>query len=136
MPQTEKGLQSLWKALDFDASGFIDAGEFGHFMRRGVLTGEPQTLSRVTQENLAWRDKLKQQRRREMERNVTRQMSDGSKAISMKADRYENEIARLEAELAAEMSGERQKKGQQQQPPRSTWRGHYQKWGSGTTRGM
>ena len=28
-------LQSLWRALDEDASGFVSAGEFGRFMRKG-----------------------------------------------------------------------------------------------------
>ena len=31
----EARLRSLWKALDDDASGWISAGEFGRFMRKG-----------------------------------------------------------------------------------------------------
>ena len=29
-------LKSLWKALDEDSSGYIDAGEFGRFMKKGI----------------------------------------------------------------------------------------------------
>ena len=32
----EEKLQSLWKTLDEDSSGFISAGEFGHFMKKGL----------------------------------------------------------------------------------------------------
>ena len=31
----ELDLQSVWRALDADSSGFISAGEFGGFMRKG-----------------------------------------------------------------------------------------------------
>ena len=33
-------LQAMWVALDEDSSGFISAGEFGRFMRRGEAEGE------------------------------------------------------------------------------------------------
>ena len=32
---SEYSLQSLWRALDTDSSGYISAGEFGRFMRKG-----------------------------------------------------------------------------------------------------
>jgi len=36
----EARLRSLWKALDDDASGWISAGEFGRFMRKGEAEGQ------------------------------------------------------------------------------------------------
>ena len=36
----EERMHGLWKALDEDASGFISAGEFGRFMRRGEAEGQ------------------------------------------------------------------------------------------------
>ena len=32
----ETSLQSLWRALDEDSSGFVSVGAFGHFMKKGL----------------------------------------------------------------------------------------------------
>lgn len=36
----EARIQSLWRALDADQSGFVSAGEFGRFMRKGEAEGQ------------------------------------------------------------------------------------------------
>ena len=44
----EMKLRALWRSLDEDASGYISAGEFGRFMKKGNenLTGAPNITSR------------------------------------------------------------------------------------------
>ena len=49
-------LKQVWKVLDADGSGYIEAGEFGRFMRRGEATvGE------------TWKSRLHAQRRMEVQ---------------------------------------------------------------------
>ena len=61
----DSSLKSLWASLDEDGSGFIAAGEFGHFMKKGekaVRTLRPQTT---------WKQKLASTRRLEAEAVTT-----------------------------------------------------------------
>jgi hypothetical protein len=58
-------LRSLWATLDEDNSGFIAAGEFGHFMKRGekaVRTLRPQST---------WKERVATKRRLEAEAVTT-----------------------------------------------------------------
>jgi Ca2+-binding EF-hand superfamily protein len=50
VPRTELSeakLKSLWKALDEDASGYLSAGEFGRFFKKGYEKGEGSALTAV-----------------------------------------------------------------------------------------
>ena len=50
MPATK--LRRLWRALDEDSSGFLDAGEFGRFMKRGLDHQEGRGAVAVARQKL------------------------------------------------------------------------------------
>ena len=54
-------LKSVWAALDVDSSGFITAGEFGVFMRKG------EAHLRASQPQSTWKQRLASSRRLEAE---------------------------------------------------------------------
>ena len=56
----DKVLKSVWKALDSDVSGYIEAGEFGRFMRRGEATVGEET----------WKSRLRAQRHEEAQASL------------------------------------------------------------------
>ena len=59
----EPKLRALWRALDEDASGFISAGEFGRFMKKGddkleTSTSRQRLIAKRLVENAAYRSQL------------------------------------------------------------------------------
>lgn len=54
MPEQE--LQAVWRAIDTDCSGWISAGEFGRFMRKGAR-----------RKGLNWKERIEQRNRRKAE---------------------------------------------------------------------
>ena len=66
-------LKRLWRALDTDASGFIDAGEFGRFMKKGEDATEAVTLAK--QKLLERRSKETQALRKEMDARIGRDLN-------------------------------------------------------------
>ena len=44
----ERAIKSVWLALDADRSGYINAGEFGQFMRRGEHVPNSTLASTLT----------------------------------------------------------------------------------------
>ena len=53
-------LRGVWRALDADGSGYLTAGEFGHFMRRAEAQPESSGAYGV---DVGWRTKLHKKRR-------------------------------------------------------------------------
>ena len=53
-------LAQLWKALDTDASGYLGAGEFGRFMRRGEPEKEVSWKERLHYKNIASRKAVRE----------------------------------------------------------------------------
>jgi len=89
---TKDKLQSLWRALDENASGFICAGEFGRFMRiaADVAPFDPVTAARERQRT----DEIA-----ERERNSALWKARAARRAHEKAKNLEAEAAALEAAL-------------------------------------
>merc|ERR1712048_281251 len=56
-------LKAVWRALDEDSSGLISCGEFGHFMRKGVIaeTAEPGA-TRLLKQRQRWATAMREER--------------------------------------------------------------------------
>ena len=92
----ERSLMALWVALDKDSSGLISAGEFGAFMRLG------EGVSQVPRElNFEKRLKMAADGRSEFDEYAARKKAERIKAAKQQARKYEEEAARLEAQLEA-----------------------------------
>ena len=72
----EHQLQSLWKALDTDGSGWMAAGEFGRFMRRGEPEKGPTWKEKLHSRNAASRKAVKEDIDRRTGRELTRKLAD------------------------------------------------------------
>ena len=56
---SDSSLKSVWAALDNDGSGYITAGEFGNFMRKG------ESALRMLRPQTTWKQRLDSKRRLE-----------------------------------------------------------------------
>ncbi len=98
----EESLGRLWKALDTDDSGLVDAGEFGRFMRKGKEY-DPATQIRHAVEKRR-NDALQRKREVFLEDQALRMRRRASET-AVRAERFEREAARMEQELMRGKAG-------------------------------
>ena len=72
----EERLQSVWRALDADNSGFVTAGEFGRFMRQGKRADGVPWRERVGAKNRAAAEEVKADLDRRVGRDVSQQLAE------------------------------------------------------------
>ena len=94
LPETK--LQSLWKALDENASGFLCAGEFGRFMRKGQAGFVRSSQQSIAETKRRHAEEAKQMRDEHHRRRYRTKAAEAAAA----AGKLEEEAMRLEAELA------------------------------------
>ena len=92
---TTHALTAVWAALDTDSTGFVAAGEFGAFMRRGE-----HAVARVDPK--AARLAIAQQLRAALEAKGSQRMHEVARANAREARETEREAARLESMLRRE----------------------------------
>jgi len=98
----EAVLKAVWIALDKDGSGFISAGEFGHFMRLGA----PSRQEGFKRSSVLERKKLLAQRERAIfEVQAARVQHAHAQRLERRNHEYERRVQALEADLYAELSG-------------------------------
>ena len=90
-------LQSLWRALDMDDSGFICAGEFGRFMR---MSADHAPVDMVTQA----REKQREEELARRQRESAQWKENAARKAQGNAARLAKEAAALEAALLAAQS--------------------------------
>ena len=79
---SKEELQAAWRAMDADASGYVSAGEFGAFMRKGqgdeAAVGGASTTWRVklVQERLAGAKAVRMQLDEMVGRDLNKKMAD------------------------------------------------------------
>ena len=111
---SEARLQSLWKALDEDASGYIDAGEFGRFMKLAVHGSGTDRSNSISFRSIEAHDANSrlalEQRSQRGNARVARQSREhkasdyaAAKHLAGLADWYDAEAARLEAGIESEL---------------------------------
>ena len=93
----EEELEGLWRALDADSSGWISAGEFGRFMRRGEMTAEHLSPTRED------RNRLRERARASLQAEEDHRLNQSARAIDSEASRLEQEALRLERALAKKL---------------------------------
>ena len=91
----EGGLAAVWAALDTDSTGFVGAGEFGAFMRRGE-----HAVSRINPSDA--RLAIALQLRATLEAEGTQRMREVARENAREARETEREAARLELMLRRE----------------------------------
>ena len=87
-------LRAAWAALDADRSGFITAGEFGNFMRRGRVV-ELTTVRPLDKRRIA-----NQQARRQLEEQTARSVEAHCAELDRSTRQRRDQAERLESELA------------------------------------
>ena len=96
-------LQSLWRALDENESGYICAGEFGRFMR---ISADTAPLDPVMEA----REKQRAEEVAERDRNSAMWKARAARRAHEKAEALAREAAALEAALAAVTAGANESK--------------------------
>jgi len=84
-------LLALWKKLDENASGFIDAGELSRFLRIGQsneLTPAQRARKKLQQARLAEKERLREESRKRLERNVADKSQTVEKATEEEMARF------------------------------------------------
>ena len=92
-------LRGVWRALDADGSGYLTAGEFGHFMRRAEAQPESSGAYGV---DVGWRTKLHKKRRQEKESFVM-EMNKESLAFADVKGASESEVRGLAQKMHRKM---------------------------------
>ena len=92
-------LRGVWRALDADGSGYLTAGEFGHFMRRAEAQPESSGAYGV---DVGWRTKLHKKRRQEKESFVM-EMNKESFAFADVKGASESEVRGLAQKMHRKM---------------------------------
>ena len=96
-------LQALWKSLDEDRSGYIDAGEFGRFMKLGQIDAGVDYLDRSS----ANMQRIQEMRLQKMEKRISAakeaeaaHLQRQTQKVKDQKREIEIEVARIEAALA------------------------------------
>ena len=96
MPESK--IRRLWRALDEDSSGYIDAGEFGRFMKKGEA-GESQ-VEKARRDLLASRAASSKALRAESDARVGRDLSHSLAGLEPAS---EEEVGALAEQVSAKM---------------------------------
>ena len=98
-------LQSVWKAIDTEESGYIDVGEFGRFMKKGSGARATVEVSSVTEDLATRRRRAAEGERAARRLTAQRGEEDRMRVASRRAvaltKQMEMDADRLEAELMA-----------------------------------
>lgn len=116
----EPKLQALWKRLDEDSSGYITAGEFGRFMKKGAAVRAAQVAqvsvpgADVVEESTRRRRLVEEgieAKRREATRLEEERLHAAARRSAAVTRQIQLEAARLEAALPTTVPGRSKKPG-------------------------